>query len=234
MGWRFRKSFKILPGVRMNVGSKGVTSWSFGGRGARINVGKRGTTTTYNLFGTGLTYRTHTPRARPTQPRITVTPVRRAIVATASAPPSPRRRSPVGTYVVVGVAALAAYLVLKPDSPTDPSPSGPAQTAYRTPEARRSSPPPLPAVTAPAAASTTGIPAPAATLASIASGEAVTTTGANVRSSASMSGSIVRVLDAGARVRVLGQEGGWRRVAGPEGEAWGWVHGSILRQGAGR
>ncbi|WP_431269271.1 SH3 domain-containing protein [Dankookia sp. P2] len=57
----------------------------------------------------------------------------------------------------------------------------------------------------------------------------MTTTGANVRSSASMSGSVVRVLDAGTRVRVVGQEGSWRRVADPSGEPWGWVHGSILR-----
>jgi hypothetical protein len=230
MGWRFRKSFKILPGVRMNVGPKGVTSWSFGGRGARINVGKRGTTTTYNLFGTGLTYRTHTP-SQSTRPRIAVTPVRQAVVTTPSAPPFPGRRSPVGTYAVVGMAALGAYLVLKPESPTDRRPSGPAPTAYQAPEVRRSSPPPLPGTASTAAASTPGTSAPAATLASAVPGEAVTRTGANVRSSASMSGSIVRVLDAGARVRVLGQEGGWRRVAGPEGEAWGWVHGSILRQG---
>jgi len=49
--------------------------------------------------------------------------------------------------------------------------------------------------------------------------EAVTTTGAKVRSSASMSGPVVRVLDAGTRVRVVSQEGNWRRFADPSGES---------------
>lgn len=35
MGLRFRKSFKLAPGIRMNVGTGG-TSWSLGPRGASI------------------------------------------------------------------------------------------------------------------------------------------------------------------------------------------------------
>jgi len=53
MGIRFRRSVKILPGVRLNF-SKGGVSTSFGGRGYTINVGKRGVTRTIGIPGTGL------------------------------------------------------------------------------------------------------------------------------------------------------------------------------------
>jgi hypothetical protein len=43
MGWSFRKSFKIAPGIRINL-SKSGPSVSVGGRGASVNVSKRGTT----------------------------------------------------------------------------------------------------------------------------------------------------------------------------------------------
>lgn len=49
MGFKFRRPFKIAPGVRLNVGKKGISSVSIGGKGARTNIGKRGTKTT--LFG---------------------------------------------------------------------------------------------------------------------------------------------------------------------------------------
>lgn len=58
MGWRFRKSFKILPGVRVNVGKKGISSVSVGKRGASVSVGKRGTHANVGIPGTGLSYRT--------------------------------------------------------------------------------------------------------------------------------------------------------------------------------
>ncbi|WP_411676723.1 DUF4236 domain-containing protein [Acinetobacter pittii] len=56
MGFNFRKSFKIAPGVRLNVGKKGISSVSIGGKGARVSVGKKGTRTTVGIPGTGLSY----------------------------------------------------------------------------------------------------------------------------------------------------------------------------------
>ena len=56
MGLRFRKSLKIAPEVRLNVGSKS-TSISIGGKGLRYNVNSRGrSTTTVGIPGTGLSY----------------------------------------------------------------------------------------------------------------------------------------------------------------------------------
>ncbi len=56
MGFRFRKSFKIAPGVRLNIGKKSV-GISAGVKGARVSVNSSGRkTTTVGIPGTGLSY----------------------------------------------------------------------------------------------------------------------------------------------------------------------------------
>lgn len=56
MGWRFRKSIKILPGVRLNFGKKS-TSVSIGSKRAGITINsKTGVTARASIPGTGLSY----------------------------------------------------------------------------------------------------------------------------------------------------------------------------------
>lgn len=56
MGFRFRKSIKIAPGVRFNVGTKSM-GVSFGGRGLRYSINSRtGGRATVGLPGTGISY----------------------------------------------------------------------------------------------------------------------------------------------------------------------------------
>ncbi|MFJ7951304.1 DUF4236 domain-containing protein [Lysinibacillus sp. NPDC096418] len=56
MGLRFRKSLKIAPGERLNIGSKS-TGISIGGKGLRYSVNSRGrSTTTVGIPGTGFSY----------------------------------------------------------------------------------------------------------------------------------------------------------------------------------
>lgn len=57
MGFRFRKSVKIAPGVRMNVSKSGV-GFSAGVKGARVSTGPRGTHLTTSIPGTGISYQT--------------------------------------------------------------------------------------------------------------------------------------------------------------------------------
>lgn len=64
MGFNFRKSFKIAPGVRLNVGKKGISSVSVGGKGARVSLGKKGTRTTVSAPGTGLSYSSYKPHKK--------------------------------------------------------------------------------------------------------------------------------------------------------------------------
>jgi hypothetical protein len=57
MALRFRKSIKLAPGIRWNLGASG-SSWTFGPRGASIGVGQRGTYLNTGIAGTGLSSRT--------------------------------------------------------------------------------------------------------------------------------------------------------------------------------
>lgn len=76
MGFRFRRSIKIAPGVRLNLSKSGVST-SIGKPGATVNLSKRGTKTTIGLPGTGLSYSTPTvppggsPRPSGTNPNNT-------------------------------------------------------------------------------------------------------------------------------------------------------------------
>jgi len=56
MGLRFRKSFKIAPGVRLNFSNKS-TGISFGGKGFRYSINSNGRrTSSVGIPGTGLSY----------------------------------------------------------------------------------------------------------------------------------------------------------------------------------
>lgn len=57
MGFRFRRTIKVLPGIRLNLSRSGV-SLSAGVRGASVTVGKGGVHANVGLPGTGLSYRT--------------------------------------------------------------------------------------------------------------------------------------------------------------------------------
>ncbi len=53
MGMRFRRSVKILPGVRINFSGSGIST-TIGPKGASINIGKKGTYLNTGIPGTGL------------------------------------------------------------------------------------------------------------------------------------------------------------------------------------
>ncbi len=57
MALRFRQTFQLFPGVRINVGKTGIST-SIGVPGATLNVGRQGVHTTVGIPGTGLSYRT--------------------------------------------------------------------------------------------------------------------------------------------------------------------------------
>lgn len=58
MGFRFRKSIKIIPGIKLNINKKS-TSLTIGTRGAHYTINSTGSeTTSVGLPGTGLSYTT--------------------------------------------------------------------------------------------------------------------------------------------------------------------------------
>lgn len=63
MSFRFRKSVRLFPGVRLNLSTSGM-SVSVGGPGATVNFSSRGTALTLGIPGTGLSLR-HQLSSRP-------------------------------------------------------------------------------------------------------------------------------------------------------------------------
>jgi Protein of unknown function (DUF4236) len=61
VGFRFRRSVKILPDIRLNIGKRGLST----SIGAHMTFGRTGTRPTVGLPGSGLSY-THLERPRQT------------------------------------------------------------------------------------------------------------------------------------------------------------------------
>lgn len=57
MSLRFRQTFTLFPGVRINIGKRGISA-SIGIPGATVNVGQKGIRATVGLHGSGLSYTT--------------------------------------------------------------------------------------------------------------------------------------------------------------------------------
>lgn len=67
MGLRFRKSIKILPGIKVNISKKGISSIGLGKSGASINLNKKGIRTNIGIPGTGISYSKYHPNNKPSE-----------------------------------------------------------------------------------------------------------------------------------------------------------------------
>lgn len=67
MGFRFRKSIKIAPGVRINISKKGLSSLSVGRPGATVNINRKGTRTTVGIPGSGLSHSSYSAHNKPSR-----------------------------------------------------------------------------------------------------------------------------------------------------------------------
>ena len=111
MGFRFRRSVRLLPGIRLNFSTRGVST-SVGGRGFTMNFGKRGIRTTVGIPGTGISYSEVLTRNQGAEPN-------------ATNPTAPNTGSSIGcgtlAIIVFGVLGLARLI------------GGPADAGYSTP-----------------------------------------------------------------------------------------------------
>ncbi len=74
MGFRFRKSIKLFPGVRLNLSKSGVSA-SIGRPGTTVNISERGTRGTVGIPGTGISYSENlSDPASPSPPEQSPTP----------------------------------------------------------------------------------------------------------------------------------------------------------------
>ena len=70
MGFRFRKTIKLFPGVKLNFSKSGVST-SIGAPGATINISKRGTRGTVGILGSGISYADNL--SKPDHPQVLAT-----------------------------------------------------------------------------------------------------------------------------------------------------------------
>ncbi len=117
MGWRFRRSIKIAPGVRWNIGKRG-TSLSFGPRGLKVTAGSSGIRQTVGLPGTGLSYtRTLSTSSRPSAPSAQSAPT--TMNTTSVAPDRfgiPRRSRKTVTGWLALISAVIAFVLMQAES----------------------------------------------------------------------------------------------------------------------
>jgi hypothetical protein len=101
MGFRFHRSIRLFPGVRLNLSKSGVST-SIGRPGAWFTFGPRGTRTTVGLPGTGLSY-TATSSSHPHQEE----QLEHQVAAEA---PQPAKSSAGGWIVLLVLLAIAAFV----------------------------------------------------------------------------------------------------------------------------
>jgi len=123
MGFRFHRSVKLFPGLRLNFGKRGVSA-SIGVRGAHVTYGPTGTRTTVGLPGSGLSY-THLEKPHHAAPILT------------TAEPPPHRGAPQGAVqrgvLLMGLIVIAiAVAIGRMTSPAPAQVSTPPQTVAQT------------------------------------------------------------------------------------------------------
>jgi len=107
---RFRKSFKIFPGVKVNM-SKGGVSFTVGAKGYHLNFSKRGVRQTVGLPGSGISETSYLVKNDPEpETKKTKRKTDHSIADTAAEEEvedhvSPRHRSPVWV-ILLGIVVI--------------------------------------------------------------------------------------------------------------------------------
>lgn len=123
MGFRFRRSIKLFPGLRLNFGKRGISA-SIGVRGAHITYGPSGTRTTVGLPGSGLSY-THLDKPHHEAP----------MLITAEPPSDPGAPQGSAQRGVLWMGLIMIAIVVAIGRMTSPAPaqvSTPPQTVAQT------------------------------------------------------------------------------------------------------
>lgn len=94
MGWRFRRSFRVIPGVRLNLSRSGLSA-SIGAAPFTVNIGPHGLMNTLSVPGTGISYRAHVGTSQVSHPE-------------PSAPPPPSALPPLPSGGIVPPATYPA------------------------------------------------------------------------------------------------------------------------------
>lgn len=119
MPFRFRRSFKIFPGLKINLSKSGIST-TIGKRGASLNFGKRGAKLTTGIPGTGISHTTNLTSSAasptPTKPRSV-----HAVNVPSGNRPKPLIKIPMSFMIGAGVLAFICQSVFCVSVITTPS-----------------------------------------------------------------------------------------------------------------
>jgi hypothetical protein len=214
MGFRFRRSVRLAPGLRLNL-SKSGPSLSVGGRGATVNISKKGTRTTLSIPGAGISYQTGYFRAhRHNQAAPTSPPVN---LPALNQPGSASGRITKGFGICLTVLAAAGCLIWANSGP-DSTSRGLSPSVATTADG-----------TFVESAKPTVAPAPEPSTQAIQADPHATVTvlrTANIRSGPSVKDPVVGVVKAGDRLEMVSRAHGWVEVQMHSGIVW--IAGSLV------
>lgn len=251
VGFRYRKSVRLVPGVRLNVTSKGLSSASFGKPGATLNMGRRGTRSNVGIPGSGLSYSSgggksallpgliiaalvallvHAARgSRPAQVALLLIGLGGVVLFVSGGRPE----SGLADTKTVALQMPAAAAEARPSSSSTPPVTATDEPVQDFPASTES--PTMPPLTVHTPTATQTEPIDAAS--SVGVGPAISSASSeptvvvsktsNVRSAPSRSGAILVQLPAGTELSVVEVSGHWARVRRGD-DVLGWVNRALL------
>jgi hypothetical protein len=223
MGFRFRRSVSLFPGMRINL-SKSGPSVSLGGGGATLNLSKRGTRATFGIRGTGISYQVssssggrHKPTAQPFANSVSIP----------GGQSSARTRSPsifVRAIIGCGVLAFLVHLLAGGDpSKPDATFSTPLPADAAIMHAPGAADPGRSGSTSDVQSSADGSAdgsAEALAVSSATGGSVTILRTANLRSGPGTQNAILRVGQKGETLTVITRTQGWVEVQDSSTTAW--------------
>lgn len=251
MGFRFRKSVKILPGVRLNFGKKGFTSTTIGGKFFKTNVSNRGVKHTFSVPGTGVSYQTKTYKNAPTN----------YDSATSNAPlywycascyvanlpdsrfcykcggayvPNPQQQQSVlgskdrkHLLIVLGSVFGLIFVAAIISAIVNPSPRNTTQSYSSSPVRPLSENSVSPSTSKVESPKTVEAKTANSTKSSTTKKAVVITENANLRKIANSNGEVIQTISEGTNIEVVKQQGAWFLVKADN--QTGWMHGNTIR-----
>ncbi|MFW6586583.1 DUF4236 domain-containing protein [Acinetobacter baumannii] len=103
MSFRFKKSIKILPGIKLNISKNGLNSVTIGKPGSSVNISKKGKQATVGIPGTGLSYSQKFPSRVDTHSKSPSIP--------SSAEPNSKQTTSPTKIIVIGLIVIFAFLI---------------------------------------------------------------------------------------------------------------------------
>lgn len=219
MGFRFRRSFKIAPGLRVNFNRKS-TSVRIGPRGLGYTISSNGhKRVSAGIPGTGISYSE------------VVSPKRqRQTYEAAPLVDAKPQASPKGPAILLIIAMLLGVGWCSNRNATTPSPSAGNVRAVQQQTETPANPPPVPiqdgAIVPAPPAENVSIAPRTVTPATPASTTLYTTAGVRLRAEPSTGSRIILTVPVGSAVKSMKTEGLWHHVS--YGNYIGWIRGDYL------